>query len=151
MAAENDIITQEKKPLRLRSIESLLEKGNSFFVPAYQRGYRWKPSDVKLLIEDLIAFRKDEDEKDKKVRCPFYSLQVVVLKDGPDNRLEVIDGQQRLTTVLIILQALYAIKEKSVLPKLISLGSTEEILDESLYSIKYETRVDRDCRLMFSI
>ncbi len=142
MTAEIDPIEQGKKPLRLRSIDSLLSKDNSFFVPAYQRGYRWKPSDVQLLIEDLMAFQKEESKKNDKDRCPFYSLQVVVLKDGPDRRLEVIDGQQRLTTVLIILQALYAINGKSVLPKLISLGSTEELINDSLYSIKYETRVE---------
>ena len=133
---------REKSPLSLRSVESLLDDKNLFYVPAYQRGYRWKSQDVKLLIEDLISFRREEDNKGKGKRCPFYSLQVVTLKKGSDGSMEVIDGQQRLTTVLIVLQTLYAIGRKEILEELLLNKMTGSLVSKSLYSIKYETRVD---------
>lgn len=134
--------SQEERPLSLRSVESLLDDANMFYVPAYQRGYRWKSRDVKFLIDDLISFRREEDNKGKDNRCPFYSLQIVTLKEGPDGRMEVIDGQQRLTTVLIILQALYAISRKEILEELFVNKITNSLVSKSLYSIKYETRAE---------
>ena len=99
-----------KRPLSLKSVQQILDEGYAFYVPAYQRGYRWTAHDVELLIQDLIHFKREEDLKIPSIRCPFYSLQVVVLKNGKDGLLDVIDGQQRLTTVLILLQALHTIQ-----------------------------------------
>jgi hypothetical protein len=71
----------------------------AFFVPAYQRGYRWDREQVSLLITDIW----DNQDKD-------YCLQPVVVKRRADGRLELIDGQQRLTTLYLIL--FYMKKEK---------------------------------------
>lgn len=65
-----------------------------FFVPSYQRGYRWGPDEVLRLLED-IAGSGDDD----------YYLQPVVVKAHGDE-WELIDGQQRLTTLFLILQYL---------------------------------------------
>lgn len=63
-----------------------------FYVPSYQRGYRWGKEEVTRLLEDIYT------NGDKT-----YCLQpVVVRKDG--DRYELIDGQQRLTTLFILLQ-----------------------------------------------
>lgn len=63
-----------------------------FYVPSYQRGYRWGKEEVTRLLEDIYT-------NGNKTYC----LQpVVVRKDG--NRYELIDGQQRLTTLFILLQ-----------------------------------------------
>lgn len=130
----------QKHPLKLVSIQELLDARYSFYVPAYQRGYRWKSSNVRLLIEDLLQFRDDEDKRGTKDRCPFYSLQSVVLRSNKEGYLEVIDGQQRLTTVLIILQALHTISYKPMLIKMLGCGIEDNLISDSLYSIKYETR-----------
>ncbi|MGI9077387.1 MAG: DUF262 domain-containing protein [Gemmatimonadaceae bacterium] len=61
---------------------------DAFFVPAHQRGYRWDREQVSLLITDIW----DNQDKD-------YCLQPVVVKRLADDRLELIDGQQRLTTL----------------------------------------------------
>lgn len=63
-----------------------------FYVPSYQRGYRWGRDEVTRLLEDISANGTNN-----------YCLQpVVVRKDG--DRFELIDGQQRLTTLFILLQ-----------------------------------------------
>ncbi|MBD8584142.1 DUF262 domain-containing protein [Frigoribacterium sp. CFBP 8766] len=68
----------------------------SFWVPAYQRGYRWSPQDVEKLLDDIW-----ESEG-----SPYY-LQPVVVKAMVDGRWELIDGQQRLTTVYLVLQYMH--------------------------------------------
>ncbi len=93
--------------LEPKEIGELLEK--KFFVPHYQRGYRWGRQQVEQLLDDIDAFRLKDDGKDS-----FYCLQPLVLKRMKlsDNRVgttdepwfEVIDGQQRLTTIYLILR-----------------------------------------------
>ena len=62
-----------------------------FYVPSYQRGYRWGEDEVTRLLEDI--YRNGLNN---------YCLQpVVVRRDG--DRYELIDGQQRLTTLYILL------------------------------------------------
>lgn len=70
-----------------------------FFVPDYQRGYRWDANDVTRLLNDIW----DSDGQE-------YSLQPIVVKlhqDGPDDasrEWELIDGQQRLTTLFVLMR-----------------------------------------------
>lgn len=100
--AENKII--------LKSVSELL--GMKFFIPSYQRGYRWTEQQVEDLLNDINEF-KPEKVNDKEET--WYCLQPLVVKKMPetDSRLtdddkkdwyEVIDGQQRLTTIYIILK-----------------------------------------------
>lgn len=65
----------------------------SFFVPAYQRGYRWGAEEVKRLLDDIWASNGDA-----------YYLQPIVVKPIADGKWELIDGQQRLTTLFLIFQ-----------------------------------------------
>lgn len=69
-----------------------------YHVADYQRGYRWTPQQVTQLLDDLWEFfqKSGRDEK------AFYCLQPLVIKTRAD-RVEVVDGQQRLTTILLIL------------------------------------------------
>lgn len=63
-----------------------------FYVPSYQRGYRWGRDEVTRLLEDISANGTNN-----------YCLQPVVVRKNGD-RFELIDGQQRLTTLFILLQ-----------------------------------------------
>jgi uncharacterized protein with ParB-like and HNH nuclease domain len=109
--------------LALTPITKLL--GEKFYIPSYQRGYRWKNTQVKNLLDDIWNFRKETESKNKET---FYCLQpVVVSKKG--NEWEVIDGQQRLTTIYLIL---YYLKEGL------------SFLGKNNFSIRYETRTDSD-------
>lgn len=73
----------------------------SFRIPAYQRGYRWKKDDVTKLLYDLKEFM--EGKRDGR---PFYCLQPLVVKKSNDCQnkecWEVVDGQQRLTTLYLV-------------------------------------------------
>lgn len=119
-------------------------KGLNFFVDDYQRGYKWTVQQVLDLLNDIYTYepRKSTAEELKayvdqfdfknkpsieqlqghinKFQEDFYCLQPVVVKKHPDHekKYELIDGQQRITTLYIILS----------------------ILNENQYSIEYKTR-----------
>lgn len=93
-----------------------------FFIAAYQRGYRWSPLQVTQLLEDIWEFTRRKDPQPEE----FYCLQPLVLKAMPDGGYEVVDGQQRLTTLLLILRHFnerLAVKYQ-----------------QTLYDLDYETR-----------
>jgi len=88
--------------LVLKPIKELLEE--NFFIPSYQRGYRWGEQQVSELLKDIVEFVKDKNKENG-----FYCLQPVVVKEHTwqDNTnilqgYSVIDGQQRLTTLVTI-------------------------------------------------
>jgi hypothetical protein len=103
-----------------------------------------------MLIEDIQLYIDEENKTSQQNKCPFYCLQAIVVKEN-QGRLEVIDGQQRLTTVLIILQALYTLLNRKSLEMQFKmpveillqfgLNSISEI-DQDLYSVQYETRTE---------
>lgn len=123
----------EENKIERKKIQDIL--GMIFFIPQYQRGYRWTEQQVKDLLDDVNEFNPDKDG--------FYCLQPLVVKKREGNILqkikttvqslteveqllkgewEVIDGQQRLTTIYIILSCLN--------------------ISEKPYSLAYETRKD---------
>ncbi|WP_434953189.1 DUF262 domain-containing protein [Shewanella sp. HL-SH4] len=73
-----------------------------FFIPAYQRGYRWSTLQVTQLLEDIREFTQRKNPQPDE----FYCLQPLVIKVREENEYEyeVVDGQQRLTTLLLILR-----------------------------------------------
>ncbi len=98
-----------------------MEEGGKikFYIPEYQRGYRWTQSQVLDLLEDIRTFSQGSTGG-------FYCLQPLVVKyDEEERRFEVIDGQQRLTTLRLILGCLTPLE---------SLGSKEP------YALSYATR-----------
>src|SRR4051794_3777380 len=85
-----------------------------FFVPAYQRGYRWAKHEVRALLNDI-----------RESNGATYYLQPLVVKGRPDGAWELVDGQQRLTTLYLIFKYLKATHLPSA---------------DTHYSITYETR-----------
>lgn len=85
-----------------------------FLIPSYQRGYRWDSKQVTALLDDIMNNGKDP-----------YCLQPVVVRKMDDGRSELVDGQQRLTTIYILLNFL----KKTYKPKL-----------KINFSLTYETR-----------
>lgn len=98
--------------LAIQPVGNLLKE--EFFIPNYQRGYRWESEQVETLLNDLWEF----DLKDG------YCLQPLVVLRKDDGCWEVIDGQQRLTTIYLILK------------RLEMLGMSD------LYTITYERHVE---------
>lgn len=119
--------------LELKTINELCQF--SFFVPAYQRGYRWTPQEVNDLLDDVNDFspRQIENTDDKT----WYCLQPIVIKSKQNKSYEVIDGQQRLTTIYLVLQYLNQDFIESRRDKLLSLDyETREDTKEFLNDIE---------------
>ena len=74
-------------------------KDMTFFIPAYQRGYRWTPQEVGDLLDDINEFNAGNASSPKN-----YCLQPLMVKKRKDGSYEVVDGQQRLTTIFIFLK-----------------------------------------------
>ena len=110
--------------MQRKAIPELLNK--KYYIPEYQRGYRWEDKQVLNLLDDLDTFFSGD------TKGQFYCLQPIVVKEVTiDNEkwLEVIDGQQRLTTVLILMKVFDQLNApKFGLPKTHS------------YTIRYATR-----------
>lgn len=113
--------------LELKTINEL--QIMNFLIPSYQRGFRWSEKEVTELLNDISEFTpKQIGDTDKKT---WYCLQPIVVKVKTDEeigtqRYEVIDGQQRLTTIYLILYYLNQLY-------------TEENR-EPLFTLNYETR-----------
>jgi hypothetical protein len=71
-------------------------KGDRFFVPSYQRGYRWTEFEVTALLDDVSEFSTEGDKR--------YCIQPLIVKKREDGSFEVVDGQQRLTTIYIFMK-----------------------------------------------
>lgn len=102
-------VDEAKRPIRYR-------------IPAYQRGFRWNARQVEQLLDDIHEFVNRENPDPKQ----FYCLQPLVLRATEDGAFEVVDGQQRLTTLLLILRHF---NERSA-----------EKYRQTLYVLEYETR-----------
>jgi uncharacterized protein with ParB-like and HNH nuclease domain len=124
---------------RIRPVGDLLHE--NFFVPRYQRGYRWGKQEITELLDDILQYYKATQNRENKV-SKFYCLQPVVVrkKEWLNNSKEktkgweLIDGQQRLTTMLLILNYLEDVR------KLLS-------NQLHIYSIDFETR--ENCKPFF--
>ena len=83
------------------SVGRLLNDGDyEFVIPEYQRPYAWGVEETLQLLSDLLgALERDTDE-------PYFLGSVVLVKDPSNPRAEVIDGQQRLTTLTLLLSLL---------------------------------------------
>ena len=75
-----------------------------FTIPGYQRPYAWKTEQADALLDDLITYLGDSNEPMEEVNPYFLGSIVLIKGDTPD--AEVVDGQQRLTTLTILLAAL---------------------------------------------
>ncbi|MCL7987060.1 DUF262 domain-containing protein [Sphingobacterium sp. lm-10] len=109
--------------LQLLPINDLMQY--SFFVPSYQRGYRWTKIEAEALLKDLFTFMEKKNDEDD-----FYCLQPIVLakSDHLEEGWDLIDGQQRLTTIFLILKFLYGRFSEEYRPK--------------AFDLRYQTRVD---------
>ena len=89
-------------------ITSLFTK-NQFVIPEYQRPYAWKKEHCQTLWDDLIAFYREEYkenyEENKKDKIIYFLGPIVCYEEK--KALHIIDGQQRITTLMLLLKASY--------------------------------------------
>ena len=93
-------MTSEAGEMPLKNVRDLL--GKNYYIPNYQRGYRWGKDEVSKLLDDIWDFASHR-------KSEFYCLQPLIIlpqesSDAEETvRYEVLDGQQRLTTLNLII------------------------------------------------
>lgn len=136
MSEQQNNLLQNCNRIEQKAVHDLLD-GRWFYIPSYQRGYRWTKTQIYDLCNDLLeyALRKNKNPK------AFYSLQPLIVRqakqtiEGEEKVVyEVIDGQQRLTSINILLRCLMK-----------PAGYNTEMdlktnIEVDLYHIFYETR-----------
>src|SRR5699024_2011002 len=97
-----------------QSVKQLLETGkvNKFIIPEYQRPYAWTDEQIQTLFEDLAEYTENNNES-------TYFLGTIVSYENDSGEQEIIDGQQRITSLFLLLRALYS--------KLNSMTETKEV------------------------
>ncbi|WP_337982749.1 DUF262 domain-containing protein [Lysinibacillus sp. C5.1] len=97
-----------------QSVKQLLETGkvNKFIIPEYQRPYAWSDEQIQTLFEDLVEYTENNNES-------TYFLGTIVSYENENGEQEIIDGQQRITSLFLLLRALYS--------KLNSMTETKEV------------------------
>ena len=101
--------------LEIKKIMDL--KDHRFYVPAYQRGYRWTEYEVREFLDDIYNFPTN-DGRDS------YCIQPLIVQENEDGSYAVVDGQQRLTTIYIFMK----------------IAQQEMRSATPLFELKYQTR-----------
>jgi len=84
------------------------DKKADFLIPDYQRPYAWEEEQCQTLWDDIFAFAFPDNNSDKFNSDDEYFLGSIVIFENDKGKKEVIDGQQRLTTLMLLLRAFYA-------------------------------------------
>lgn len=94
----------DQKTIRLL----LTDKHSDFLIPDYQRPYAWGEDKCATLWDDLFSFAFPNDDCDAfDSAADEYFLGPIVTFKNDASQLEIIDGQQRLTTIMLLLRAFY--------------------------------------------
>jgi hypothetical protein len=95
-----------------------------FSIPLYQRPYAWETEQAEALLDDLLDFLGDSNTPIDEI-SPYFLGSIVLIKNDGASRSEVVDGQQRLTTLTILLSVL-----REVVPEKISKELTKYLYEE---------------------
>ncbi len=81
-------------------LNGVLDNRRNYFIPVYQRNYSWKEEQCGVLFDDIIRLYNEEYKE--------HFIGSIVLKATESNSalLGVIDGQQRLTTMFLLVKAM---------------------------------------------
>ena len=82
------------------------DKKSDFLIPDYQRPYAWGEAECQTLWDDIFTFAFPDDDCDKFKKDDEYFLGPIVTYKN-NGKQEIIDGQQRLTTLMLLLRAFY--------------------------------------------
>lgn len=132
----------------------LSDKKSDFLIPDYQRPYAWGENQCQTLWDDIVSFAFPDDNSDNfNAEVDEYFLGCIVTFENEQNRKkEVIDGQQRLTTIMLLLRAFYEklgnMQDRNSVNtrKMISqcLWKTDEFGDANLNILKIDSEVATD-------
>ncbi|WP_032393096.1 DUF262 domain-containing protein [Rhodococcoides fascians] len=140
----------EKVDSPTKKIGTLLEQVHQLFVPRYQRGYAWEEEQVEAYVEDLFSLTNQRLE-DAPDEAHFFGSIVTVGRPDPRTdsiRYEIVDGQQRITTSVLLLAAIADAFEKiggmnsdAHDPQLIALAKRADTKAEEIRTRYLRTRV----------
>jgi len=121
-----------------QSVEALLGSGKTkpFVIPEYQRPYAWTDEQVETLFEDLWDFTATNGGTE---RDGSYFLGSVVAYENEDGEQEIIDGQQRITSLFLLLRAIYT--------KLVATPASERTPEANNFIGKIEPAIWRTNKL----
>lgn len=78
-------------------LSKIFSKEFNYYIPAYQRPYAWTEEETETLFDDLLDFYQTEEVDN------YFLGSIVLIKDEDKPKADVIDGQQRLTTLTILI------------------------------------------------
>ena len=121
-----------------QSVEALLGSGKSkpFVIPEYQRPYAWTDEQVETLFEDLWEFTATSGGTERE---GSYFLGSIVSYENEDGEQEIIDGQQRITSLFLLLRAIYT--------KLVATSASERTAEANNFIGKIEPAIWRTNKL----
>lgn len=128
------------------------DKKADFLIPDYQRPYAWEETQCQTLWDDIFSFAFPDNNCDKFDSNEEYFLGSIVTFENENKKKEVIDGQQRLTTLMLLLRAFYEKfgkmqdeKSKSTRKRISQcLWKTNEFGDADLTILKIDSEVATD-------
>lgn len=98
-----------KPTIDQKNIKTLFsDKKSDFLIPDYQRPYAWGEKECLTLWDDIFAFAFPDNDSDAFNVNEEYFLGPIVTFRNDEDKQEIIDGQQRLTTLMLLLRAFYA-------------------------------------------
>lgn len=137
-----------------KSVKALFsEKKADFLIPDYQRPYAWGEKECQTLWDDLFLFAFPDNDCDKfNSDSDEYFLGPIVTFKNSNGKMEIIDGQQRLTTLMLLLRAFYekygsmkndkAVKTSKFIEQCI--WKTDEFGDPDKSALKIDSEVATD-------
>lgn len=101
------VFMAEMKPDK-KSLKKILVVGNDTYyqIPIYQRPYQWGEEQCKELLNDLFENYEDHREDD------YFCGSLVFIQPDKDNKTDIVDGQQRLSTFILLAKVLATLYDK---------------------------------------
>ena len=131
LAPEGNPFPAERRAVVL-TVEKLLLM--NLRIPEYQRPYKWTRRNVEELMQDITALVETSDDSASSLK---YRLGTVILHaSDQDGKLDVVDGQQRILTLLLVNRLLNEIRKNKVNPPLLEDEMTMKFLSRNRMSRK---------------
>lgn len=92
-----------------RNVKQLLASGKTkkFVIPEYQRPYAWSDEQIQTLFDDLAEYTQEHNDESDESDESTYFLGTIVAYENDKKQQEIIDGQQRITSLFLLLRAIY--------------------------------------------
>lgn len=124
--------------------ELFSDKKSDFLIPDYQRPYAWGEDECQTLWDDIFSFAFPDGNADNfdSANDEYFLGPIVTYKNSDNGKQEIIDGQQRLTTLMLLLRAFYS---KLLNMKDDNTKKTKEIIASCIWKVDEFDNPDTNC------